>query len=59
VLVVNVQSNVCHVAVDVAHGAPTGEPPFMSVDPAAEPDLLTEFARRGALFTTTDVVCGD
>ncbi len=27
-----------------------------AVDPAAEPDLLTGFARRGALLTVTDVV---
>jgi nicotinamidase/pyrazinamidase len=28
-----------------------------SVDPSTEADLLTEFARRGALLTVTDVVC--
>jgi nicotinamidase/pyrazinamidase len=30
-----------------------------AIDPAAEPDLLTEFALRGALLTVTDVVCED
>jgi nicotinamidase/pyrazinamidase len=30
-----------------------------SIDSAAEPDLLTEFVRRGALLTITDVVCED
>jgi len=30
-----------------------------AVDPAAEADLLTDFARRGALLTVTDVVCGN
>ena len=29
-----------------------------AVHPAAEPDLLTDFARRGALLTVTDVACG-
>ena len=28
-----------------------------AVDPASEADILTEFARRGALLTLTDVVC--
>ncbi len=28
-----------------------------AVDPASEADLLTEFARSGALLTVTDVVC--
>jgi nicotinamidase/pyrazinamidase len=30
-----------------------------AVDPSAEADLLTGFARGGALLTMTDVVCGD
>ncbi len=30
-----------------------------AVDPSAEADLLTDFARRGALLTVTDVVCGN
>ncbi len=28
-----------------------------AVDPSSEANLLTEFARRGALLTVTDVVC--
>ena len=28
-----------------------------AVDPGAEPDVLTEFARRGALLTISEVVC--
>lgn len=28
-----------------------------AIDPVAEPEVLTEFARRGALLTVTDVVC--
>ena len=30
-----------------------------AIDPSAEADLLTDFARRGALLTVTDVVCGN
>jgi nicotinamidase/pyrazinamidase len=29
-----------------------------AVDPGAEPEVLTEFARRGATLVLTDVVCG-
>jgi nicotinamidase/pyrazinamidase len=30
-----------------------------AIDPALEPDLLTDFARRGALLTVTEIVCRD